>query len=129
MTDVSPEEVARREQYWFEHWEQFTCEVVVSSPVSRSIRAGMFFDPFFGSIPIPFHGQEIDRGPLYLRNSFITVLGMYTTFAWPIQDVLIIPLDDGIEVRQLNRPVYTIRGPIRAAIAGALHAHHITLQS
>jgi hypothetical protein len=120
MTEiVDPDEVARRERYWFANWRDFTCDVVVAQPHDRTLRLGMFTDGLFGSIPIPFHGQEIDRGPFHFYNDrMMIVTGRRTTFCWPIGTPVIL-LDDGVEIRRPNQPVITVRGPVRAAIAGA----------
>jgi len=127
-------EIERRQRYWFEHWYDFTCEVVVQTPHHGNAHVGAFMGGtlgLFGSIPVPLHTTEVDRGTFRIADGHVWVLGQYRTYCWPIQDTLCLWFQDGsgAEMRQAGQPVVTIRGPVAAPLAGAYASYGLLLPS
>lgn len=117
-------EIERRNRYWFDHWETFTCTVTVSVPEQRSAHVGAFTDGgLFGSIPIPFTGHDVEAGQFGFRNGCFLVYTHRTTYSWAIVDTPVFFFDGGAEIRLPNQPTVTIRGPVVAPLAGAYSSY------
>lgn len=126
-------EIERRNRYWFEHWYDFTCEVVVQTPHHANAHVGAVLDgplPLFGSLPIPMHTTEVDRGTFRIADGQIWVLGRFRTYCWPIENTIVQSRDDwsGVEIRQPGQPVVTLLGPVIAPLAGAYASYGLLLQ-
>jgi len=116
---VDGAEIERRNRYWFEHWQEFTCQVTVSVPERRQAHVGAFMDGLFGSVPIPFTAHDVEPGSFRFRNGCFEVYTARNTYSWPIRDTRILLSPDGAEVRVPHQPVVKIRGPVAAPLAGA----------
>jgi hypothetical protein len=132
MNNVDEAEIQRRQVYWSEHWQDFQCEVVIHKAKSANAHVGAF-DSFggslglFGSIPVPMHATEVDRGNFYFHDGCAWVNGQYRTYCWRITDVMITIYNNGTgaEMRAPGKEVVTILGPVGAALAGAANAYGV----
>ena len=116
---ASTAEIEKRNRYWFEHWADFTCQVVVMTPAQRSFHVGVVVNGLFGSIPIPYQSRDIDSGTFMIRDGCFWVYSPRETYCWRLSDTQVISYSDGVEVRVPNQPVIALRGPIAAPLAGA----------
>lgn len=119
---VEEAEIQRRNRYWAEHWQDFSCEVVVQTPKTANAHVGLFGGHLFGSLPVPVHTMDVDRGTFYFRDGCMCVDGGMRTYVWPIQGTWVTYYEGRVEIRQDNRPVITLLGPVTAPILGAYHA-------
>jgi hypothetical protein len=122
---VEQDEIIRRNNYWMEHWQEFTCTVVVHTPHSANAHVGGFMGHLFGSIPLPMHTTESDRGQFSIHDGCIWVMGRYRTYCWAMQDTQVVWFYDGsgVEIRLPGQPVITLLGPVAAPIVGAYRAN------
>jgi hypothetical protein len=116
---ASVAETEKRNRYWFENWQDFTCQVVVSTPAQRSLHVGAIVSGLFASIPIPYQSRDTDSGTFVIRDGCFWVYSPRETYCWPLSEAQVAPCRDGVEVRCPNHPVVTLRGPVAAPLAGA----------
>jgi hypothetical protein len=124
--DLSAEEraaeIERRNRYWFEHYEDFRCTVVV-----RHDQAGPTVGVFdqlsgglgvFGSFPTRSMGP-VDSGEFAIAGTIVTVLGARRTWQWDLRNTLVGVSPDVCQFRRPNELVVYLQGPIMGPIRGA----------
>jgi hypothetical protein len=123
-----PAEAARRNTYWFGHWQEFSCPVVVQQD-KPGPRLGL---SYHASQNMRLYGSEgtrmigaTDSGTFQISpDGTVRVQGRNRTWAWSLWDTQFVLYDNGpgLEVRQDNKPVIYVRGPVQAAVLGAVKA-------
>jgi hypothetical protein len=124
---VAAAERDRRARYWFQHPDDFQCDVVVcmdhDGPSIGAFAPGAIGNiGLYASIPTRTNGA-VDRGPFRVAGTGLTVLGQKMTWVWDVRSVFVACAPDRIELRAPNAPVVTLLGPVWSAVAGAA-VHH-----
>lgn len=121
---ASATEIEQRNRYWFEHWREFTCYVVVSEPIERTGYVGGSLGHLFAAAPIPFNSQVTDRGTFEIHeDSTVWVYGSRRTYMWDLNNTHVVRYTNGVEMRAPNQPVILLLGPVVAPIAGCIVEH------
>jgi hypothetical protein len=122
------EEIERRNRYWFEHYEDFRCDVVV-----RHDHAGPHIGVIdqlgdglgvFGSFPTRSMGP-VDRGEFAIAGTIVTVLGARRTWRWDLKSTFVGVTPDLCEFRRANDLVVFLQGPVMAPICGSAWSNRV----
>jgi hypothetical protein len=122
MASAEVEELERRRRYWFEHYEEFRCNVVVRhDQVGPTVGV---FDQMTGGLGVfaSVSSQSIapaDRGEFAIVGTVVTVYGVRRTWAWDLRDTVVSVTPDLCAFRRPNDLVVYLRGPVMAPVCGA----------
>jgi hypothetical protein len=119
----------RRARYWFEHPDDFQCDVVVcmdhDGPAIGAFAPGAIGNiGLYASFPTRSNGA-VDRGAFRIAGTQLTILGQKMTWVWDLSCVFVTCNPDHIEIRTPNAPVITVLGPVWSAVAGAAVNHAV----
>jgi len=120
---IDQAEIKRRNDYWAEHWDDFSCRVQVRIATERTAYAGLSMQGdslgLFGALPLPIHGDSRDWGTFAIRDRHLLFTGEMMNYAWPMDYTTVSVYEGGASLAAPGQPTIHIVGPVGAPIAGA----------